>query len=171
MASNQDLWTVNRLSLELNRDRRKLGIELRGCPVAKEKKVGANTEKHYRLADVFEHMLSKAAPTTSTGTDGADRLDPRQEQARLWVEQRRSKSLDNDAREGRLIPAAEVETEFAFLVKTFTGFLEQLPDILERDANISGAAVERLQQIVDRERARLYQTLVNRPDSGQGAAS
>ena len=167
--TTQNPWSINRLAAELNMDRRKLSADLEGCKPVEEKKVGSRVERRYRLGDAVRHLIGRNA--ASTGTDGPDRLDRAQEQARLWKTQRLTKELDNAERERKLVPVGEVEAEFAFLVKTFTGFLEQLPDVLERDANISGAAVERLQQIVDRERERLYQAMVNRADSGTGTTT
>lgn len=58
-----------------------------------------------------------------------------------------------------LIPASEYERALADALKIVAVTLESLPDVLERDAGIDGAAVERCQSVIDRVREELYRRI------------
>ena len=60
---------------------------------------------------------------------------------------------------GELIPAADYERALSGALKTVAVTLESLPDVLERDAGIDGAAVERAQAVIDRVREGLHRQL------------
>ncbi len=60
---------------------------------------------------------------------------------------------------GDLMRAADFETALASAIKTIAVTLESLPDVMERDAGIDGAAVERCQVVVDRMREDLHKRL------------
>lgn len=60
---------------------------------------------------------------------------------------------------GELMRAADFETALASAIKTIAVTLESLPDVMERDAGIDGAAVERCQIVVDRMREDLHKRL------------
>ena len=61
---------------------------------------------------------------------------------------------------GELIPVAVHERELAAVLKVVAVTIESLPDVLERDAGISGEAVARCQLICDRTREGLYKRLI-----------
>lgn len=94
---------------------------------------------------------------TSPGTD-LDGMSPRSRNDFYASELKR---IELETRCKELIPAADVEREMRSLFATFTGFLQTLPDILERDAGISGAAAERVQIAIDEARDRLYEAMGN----------
>ena len=54
-----DLWTLNRLALELGRDRRALGRDLEGLKPAESIRKGNRTERKWRLRDVVEHLYAQ----------------------------------------------------------------------------------------------------------------
>lgn len=56
-----------------------------------------------------------------------------------------------------LAPESEVRQEFAILVHSFIKALDTLPDILEREANLSPKQAELMQRICDATREKLYQ--------------
>lgn len=58
-----------------------------------------------------------------------------------------------------LIPIRDHETALATAFKMVAAALETLPDVLERDAGLSGAAIEVAQRVVDRVRDDLYRRL------------
>jgi hypothetical protein len=60
-----------------------------------------------------------------------------------------------------LVPVREFELALATGYKTVAAVLESLPDVLERDAGLTGAQVEMVQVIVDRLRDDLYSRLTN----------
>ena len=64
------------------------------------------------------------------------------------------------AADGQFVPAADFEQELANLVKAMVNWSETLPDVLERDAGLAAPQVERVQVLVDQQRARLHQDLV-----------
>jgi Protein of unknown function (DUF1441) len=65
--------------------------------------------------------------------------------------------LKEDMRD--LLRQSDVERRFAEFVTTVAMFLDTLPDILERDAGISGDVVERVQAAIDKLRAELHAKL------------
>lgn len=60
---------------------------------------------------------------------------------------------------GELIPAVEYERALSEALKTTAMTLESLPDLLERDAGLDGAAVDRAIVVIDRLRESLYARL------------
>jgi len=62
---------------------------------------------------------------------------------------------------GELIPAAQYEADLADALKRVATGLESLPDVLERDVGIGGAAVERTIAAVDAMREDLYKALTH----------
>lgn len=102
-----------------------------------------------------EHLRTAAAGRRSDGP-----LDLAQERAALARSQRERIDIEIRRQKGELVLATEVERTLVATLKILISTLETLPDILERDAGISGAAVERVQTIVDRVRDRLHAKLV-----------
>jgi phage terminase Nu1 subunit (DNA packaging protein) len=88
-------------------------------------------------------------------------LDPAQEKARL--DKLRADEVETRLAAARreLIPAADFERHMAAAFKAVAQTLESLPDVLERDAGLDGAAVERCQSVIDRVRDDLYQRLAS----------
>lgn len=62
---------------------------------------------------------------------------------------------------GELIPAAEYEAALASALKAVAAGLESLPDLLERDAALSGPAVERAINVIDGLRDTIYRRLAH----------
>lgn len=71
---------------------------------------------------------------------------------------------------GSLIPAADVESVTAEVMKTLAQTLDTLPDVLERDAGISGEAVQIVQRVIDSARESMYSDVVRLVD-GNGSIS
>jgi hypothetical protein len=146
------LWSVNALAVELGFDRRSLSRKLEGLRPTEEETKGARTERRYRLAAVFQHL------SRGTQHDGAapDQMSPKERLDHYRAE----RECDKLATErGQLIEAHEFERAFADAIKTVATALESLPDVLERDAGIDGRAVERCQEVIDRQREELYRRL------------
>lgn len=62
---------------------------------------------------------------------------------------------------GELVPAVEFERALAKALKTLAAQLETLPEIIERQAGLDGAAIDRVIVAVDAMRQKLYDALGN----------
>ena len=62
---------------------------------------------------------------------------------------------------GELVPAVEYERALAKALKTLAAQLESLPEMLERQAGLEGAAIDRVIVAVDAMRQQLYTALGN----------
>ena len=97
-----------------------------------------------------------AAPDPETGERDPEQMPPKE---RLDWYSGTLKKRELELKEGTLIEAHKAEDAQAYLIKSFISFIDQLPDILERDAGLNGAQVERMQRLVDAQRERLYVAL------------
>ena len=85
-----------------------------------------------------------------------ERLPPKERKDWYDSELRRSQLAE---RNGDLIPVIEYQRELSAVIKSLVAGLQTLPDILERDAGLSGDAVERAQAVIDALRDDLYRAL------------
>lgn len=123
----------------------------RGCPYVQRGGKGVSwvidlkavAEWYYKGADVeTEGDPDKMTPK--------ERLD--------WYKGTREKTRHMEEA-GQLIPSADYERALSSALKLVAVTLESLPDVLERDAGIDGAAVEACQRTIDRVRDDLYRRL------------
>jgi hypothetical protein len=68
--------------------------------------------------------------------------------------------IEVDQRAGRLVWAEDCRNQIAYLVKTFTRFLDILPDVLERDVGISTEQIVALEKTLFSLREDLYQQTI-----------
>lgn len=122
----------------------------RGCPV-KGKDDGGRPE--FDLLEVAKWKFYTSEFTGVGGEIDPEKLPPRERLDWYKGEATRVKLMEMS---GELIKASEMEKTLADMFKTFTGFLETLPDIMERDAGISGEVAHRMQVAIDAARDRLY---------------
>lgn len=97
---------------------------------------------------------TKSEPGETNAYQVLAKARAKKETYRAHLEELKYKSA---ARE--LIPIREHELALAAAFKTVAAALETLPDVLERDAGIGGAAIEAVQRVVDRVRDDLYRRL------------
>jgi hypothetical protein len=100
-----------------------------------------------------------------------ERLDPFKRHA-FYKAERERRQLEVDS--GQLIPAGEVETERARVMKILTQGLETLPDVLERDLGLTPAVVAKIEEHCDKHREGLYTALVGddeKADAGRKVRS
>lgn len=85
----------------------------------------------------------------------------RREKALLARERRIAAERENRIADGMFAPAEEAEAEMAKLAGLIAGFLETLPDILERDdgLGLNGVQVERMRGLIERERGLIRRTV------------
>jgi phage terminase Nu1 subunit (DNA packaging protein) len=110
----------------------------------------------------LRHLREQAAGRR--GNAAGSSLDLTAERAALARAQRQRVEMENAARAGRLLEAADVSREFANIIKIVVAGLETLPDVLDRDTSIGHAAVVRVREVVDRLREELYQKLAAEPE-------
>lgn len=122
----------------------------RGCPYIQRGQRGtqwifdlrAVAEWYYKGTDVQLDDPEKMTPK--------DRLD--------WYRGARERTKHMEEC-GELIKASDYERALSNVLKVVAVGLESLPDVLERDTGIDGAAVELCQQRIDTLREELYQNV------------
>lgn len=106
-------WTVNKLSLELKRDRRTIGKAISSGGVKPIRKKGR--VKYYSLADVVNALFN-------TGE-----LDLEQERAKLAKKQQEKINIQIEQMQGDLVPAGEVKKAWTMLVAAMRARLLSIP--------------------------------------------
>ena len=105
----------------------------------------------YQLIRVAPALLG-FAPGDAAVVDPRD-LPPIERRAYYQSENER---LEVEQTLGLLVPAAEVEADYAALIKLIVQFMDTLPDVLERDCSLSPAQVISVQASCDQVRAQMY---------------
>lgn len=121
----------------------------KGCPSLQAGAV--NRAWVFDLLEVAKWRFG-AVETSDDGFD-PERASPKERKDWYDSEFRRRQLQERDR---ELIPAAEVEAGLAALVQQVVRTLDTLGDVLERDAGITGQAVERVQKVTDAARDELY---------------
>ncbi|AHF03424.1 terminase [Marichromatium purpuratum 984] len=127
----------------------------RGCPVVE--RGGRGRQWRIDLLEVARWRFGGDAPEDG---DDPEKMAPKDRLDWYKGARERTKHLQEC---GELLPAAEFERTLSAVLQGVAMGLESLPDILERDAGIDGAAIERAQGVVDRLREDLYRRIV--PDA------
>lgn len=95
--------------------------------------------------------------------DESGPVDPRNlkpMERRAWYQSERERmAVEAEARQ--LIPAIEVQTEMAELVRTFVQFLDTLPDQLERDVAMTPEQIDAMGRAITKQRMSLYSASVS----------
>jgi hypothetical protein len=154
--------SIARLAAEFGMARETVSKRLQQAHVQPDGK--RNGYPVYRLRDACPALLDPAA-FDEEGNPDPRSLPPDKRNAWYQSELRRT---DLEMRCRQLIPAAEVEVEFATLVKEVVQFLDTLPDALERDAELSGEQVEALGESIARQRAAMHAKLTEGVDVRDG---
>lgn len=124
----------------------------RGCPAVQIGKQGQPWL--FDLLTVAQWRFSGAATSPHPGAgDDPTNMTPH-DRLNHWKAVREETKHREEARQ--LLPASDYERALSSALKTVAMTLESLPDVLERDAGISGAAVEACQRTIDRMREDLY---------------
>lgn len=123
----------------------------RGCPYVQRGERGKQWVLD--LLAVSEWRFSGATESTE---DDPEKMSPKDRLDWYRGARERTKHLEEC---GELMRASDFETALASAIKTIAVTLESLPDVMERDAGLDGAAVERCQIVVDRMREDLHKRL------------
>lgn len=121
----------------------------RGCPA--EQRAAPGRPWKFDLLRLAEWRFS-SSPDSGPNAD-PDTMTPKERLDHFRAE---SEKLKLSAALGQVIPVDQFERELARAFKSVASTLESLPDVLERDAGLSGAAVERCQALVDRLREEMH---------------
>lgn len=150
-------WSIARLADEFGMDRRTAAKRLREAGVPPTGKRGANDV--YRLADAAPALIDRVAGAAG-GADGV--VDPRDlpPMERRAYFQSENERLKAETTTGMLVPAAEVESDYAELVKKVVQFFDTLPDVLERKAGLTPDQVIKVQEQCDRVRQSMYEAII-----------
>lgn len=155
------LMSISELAEITGMDRRRITARLRNLPFEK----GRGRAHRYETKSALAAIYGRADET----------LDPQQERARL--DKARADLAEDQLRErrGDLIPAVDHHRVTAGFVKAAATLLDTLPDYLEREAGLSGAAVavvvEKLDQFRDNAVNQLEEHLDNRRPENRSDAS
>lgn len=150
-------WSVARLADAFGMDRRTAAKRLKEAgipPLAKR-----NGNDVYRLADAAPALVNLGV--AALGGEGV--VDPRDlpPMERRAFYQSENERLKVESTIGQLVPAAEVEADYAELVKKVVQFFDTLPDVLERKAGLTPEQVVKVQDECDRVRQSMYEGITD----------
>jgi len=150
-------WSVARLADEFGMDRRTASKRLKEAGISPSGRRSGNDI--YRLADAAPALV-QALPG---GGGGADFVDPRDlpPMERRAYFQSENERLKVETTTGQLVPAAEVEADYAEMVKKVVQFFDTLPDVLERKAGLTPEQVVKVQDECDRVRQSMYEGITD----------
>ncbi|MBV6785935.1 DUF1441 family protein [Xanthomonas campestris pv. uppalii] len=151
-------WSIARLADEFGMDRRTAAKRLREAGVPPSGKRGTNDI--YRLADAAPALVSPSGASGSEQVIDPRDLPPMERRAYYQSENER---LKVETTTGLLVPAAEVEADYAELVKKVVQFFDTLPDVLERKLSLSPEQVIKAQEECDRVRQSMYEAISDEP--------
>ncbi|MDA5619302.1 DUF1441 family protein [Pasteurella multocida subsp. multocida] len=121
---------------------------------------GSNSKlKLYLLSDLIRSGLSEKMSTD------VDSLSPVDRKA-FWQAENERLKYERDT--GQLIPAFEVAQQMSAFAKATVQTLETLPDILERDADLTPKALVLVQQIIDDTRDQMALRIQQNESNDQG---
>ena len=145
-------WSVTQLAKETGKARETVSKRLRDAGVAPAGKRGGYDV--YRLADAMQAIYG----STDSEAGGNPRDLPPLERRAFY--QSENERLKVEVATGALVPAPEVEADYASLVKLVAQFFDTLPDVLERDCGLTGEQVERVQEACDKVRQQMFEKVV-----------
>jgi hypothetical protein len=149
-------WSIARLADEFGIDRRTATKRIREGGVPPLGKRGGNDV--YRLADVAGVLVGGFGAVGPGAVVDPRDLPPTERRA--WF-QSENERLAAEQTIGTLVPAAEVESDYAALVKLVVQFFDTLPDVLERDCELTPAQVVRVQEACDAVRQKMYDSVMD----------
>ena len=123
----------------------------RGCPYTQRGERGKQWQFDFLAVAIWKYGAADVDLA-----DDPEKMPPKERLDWYRGTRERTRHLEEV---GQLLPAADFERVLADVLKTVAVTLESLPDVLERDAGIDGAAVERCQLVVDRMRDELFARL------------
>lgn len=145
-------WSVSKIGQAFGLDRRTVAKRLQESGVSPAGSKRGNPT--YALADIGPALFGEKTPIA-----GGVNLDQFPDARKAWY-QSENERLKFEEKIKQLIPAHEFARELSMLAKTVAAGLDSLPDMLERDAGLSPASIERVQHVIDALREEMYQAAV-----------
>lgn len=108
----------------------------------------------YRLGDAVKALFGR---TEAEAASNPRDLPPMERRAFYQSENER---LKVEAATGALVPAPEVESDYAEFVKLVAQFMDTLPDVMERDCGLTGEQVIRIQAACDKVRQAMFEKVI-----------
>ena len=153
------LLTIKQLATELGLDRAVVESKLESIAPAMTR----GSRALYRLVDVWPALACMAE-------NGNVREELAIARAALSRSRQRHKHLALRERLREVMPVHEATVCYADAAKSFTGLLDTLPDVLERDCGLDAPQVDQCFDLITAARAALYQHLLSTDESTDGKA-
>jgi len=147
-------WSISRLANEFQMDRRTVSKRIEKSGVAPMGKRGGSNV--YQLAAVAPYLVDSVVAGAGDVVDPRD-LPPMERRAFYQSENER---LKVEVTVGALVPAAEVEADYAALIKLMVQWIDTLPDVLERDCALKPEDLVRVQKSCDNLRQKMYDSAI-----------
>lgn len=123
----------------------------------------ADGNRYYRLRELVDVVLLR----DDAGRIDPNKMDPYRRKAHFDAELGK---LEMERKSGDLIPRIEVEAEMSRVAKGVNHMLDTLPDVLERDCGLSGAALLKVEERTDALREEFAEQLAQGATSKEQAA-
>ena len=146
MAIKPQEYSVSALAVELHYDHRKMGALLEGLEPVREEKGKKQTRRFYLLKDALEHIAMNE-----------DRLDPRQEQAKLNMARRIKVDIETAVMKGELCYTDDVEKLWFDTISNVKTKLRGLPHKLATQVQAATTYAEVVELLEDGVREALYE--------------
>ncbi len=147
--------SIARLATEFGMARETVTKRLQAAGVPADGK--RNGHPVYRIRDACPALIDSAQSVDDEGNPDPRTLAP--DKRKSWYQSELARlTVETNAR--NLIPAAEVEQEWAAAMKHIAQFLDTLGDRMERDCGLTPEQVKLVQDSADRLRSSLYEAIV-----------
>lgn len=146
-------WSINKIATAFGMDRRTVSKRLQEAGVAPAGKRRGSAV--YALSTIGPALFGEPARVAG----GLD-LDQFPDARKAWY-QSENERLKFESAIRTLIPADEFARELATFAKATAAGLDQLPDMLERDAGLEPEAIDKVQKVIDELREQLYEAVVS----------
>jgi hypothetical protein len=162
-AKPRALWSVSALAREFGMDRRTAKSRLESAPADGELPTG---HPGYFVSTAAPYLIGR--PVAEGDEFDPDQLLP-QDRLAYWRSEHEKLKVAQERRD--LLSRIEVEREFARFFELVGRFYDTLPDQLERDGVVDARALTKLEQVLDKHRDELYQSLTAEADDGADRAA
>ena len=126
----------------------------RGCPVIQRGSRGVSW-----TLDLLAVAMWRYVPEQEDQSLDPENLPPKERKDWYDGEKRRREIQERDR---ELIPVEEFDQVYSHMIKLVAAGLETLPDLLERDAGLTGEQLEPVFRTIDGLRESLFQSLTDR---------
>ncbi len=147
-----ELWSMNRISVELSMDRRTVTAYLKDTPPSGMRR----GHPAWALKDFIIPIGSALSSGISIPSNDPTELPPKDRKDWYQSENERLKFMEA---EKSLIPVEETRAELAEFAKPIVQALDCLVDVVERDTGASRKVLTKIQEVVDSQRDEIHRQL------------